>query len=443
MAHNAHRLKALLSGLKPFQLLTLGFLSYVLAGTALLALPLCQQKPTGLLDNLFNVVSAVSTTGLSTVSVADSYTFLGELVLLVLFQLGGIGYMTLTSFILLSRDQPLSPVREGILKSEFALPAGLSIRHFVVQVVWFTLIIETLGALLLWRHFELLDVPHPLWSGIFHSISAFATAGFSLYNNSLEDFAGHPMINTVIGGLCYLGALGFIVLQDVWLSARLVERRLTLTSKIILVFTGVIFLVGTPLLYLSEPALRALPVFKGIMAAAFQVMTASTTAGFNTVPIGGLSAAGLLLIIVAMLIGASPSGTGGGIKTTTVSALYAVLASQLRGLATVRFWGRRVPATRLRTAVANATLYLSILVVGVFALCLVQSQGFLQLAFEAASALGTVGLSMGITGDLTTTGKWVVIALMFIGRVGPLTLGLSLFHKVTEEPVSAEDDLAV
>jgi len=223
-------MKGILARFKPIQLLTLGFLSYVLIGTILLCLPFSQQRAASVLDNLFSVVSAVSTTGLTTVSVSGSYTFFGELVLLGLFQLGGIGYMTLTSFILLSRQQPLSVVREGVLKTEFALPAGLSIRHFVVQVVWFTLIIETFGALLLWRHFTLVGVSEPLWSAVFHSVSAFATAGFSLYDNSLVDFAGNPMINFAIGSLCYLGALGFIVLQDAWLSARLVERRLTLTS---------------------------------------------------------------------------------------------------------------------------------------------------------------------------------------------------------------------
>jgi trk system potassium uptake protein TrkH len=274
-------------------------------------------------------------------------------------------------------------------------------------------------------------------------VSAFATAGFSLWNNSLEQFAHHPMINLVIAALCYLGALGFIVLQDAWLSARSVERRLTLTSKIILLMTAAVLVIGTPLFYLGEPSLQPLPFADGIIAACFQVMSASTTAGFNTIPIGALAPAPLFIILVAMLVGASPSGTGGGIKTTSVSALYAILASTLRGQREVRFWKHTVPATRLRSAVAGVTLYLSVLAIGLFALCLTEQQEFLKLLFEAASALGTVGLSMGITGELTSLGKLIVTALMFIGRVGPLTLGFSIAQaeQSTDKPV--ESDLAV
>jgi trk system potassium uptake protein len=319
----------------------------------------------------------------------------------------------------------------------------VDLRHFIRQVVIFTLIIETLGALVLWRHFALAGIAEPLWQAVFHSVSAFATAGFSLWNNSLEQFAHHPMINLVIAALCYLGALGFIVLQDAWLSARSVERRLTLTSKIILLMTAAVLVIGTPLFYLSEPSLQPLPFADGIIAACFQVMSASTTAGFNTIPIGALAPAPLFIILVAMLVGASPSGTGGGIKTTSVSALYAILASTLRGQREVRFWKHTVPATRLRSAVAGVTLYLSVLAIGLFALCLTEQQEFLKLLFEAASALGTVGLSMGITGELTSLGKLIVTALMFIGRVGPLTLGFSIAQaeQSTDKPV--ESDLAV
>jgi len=436
-------MKAWLVRRKPSQLLILGFLSYVIIGVALLSLPFAQKVHAPFLDNLFNVASAMSTTGLTTISVVDSYTWFGQLVILALMQLGGIGYMTLTSFLVLARRQNLSPVHEGILKTGFALPGGVNLRHFITQVVWFTLIIETVGALVLWRQFELANIPAALWQAMFHSVSAFATAGFSLWNNSLEQFAHNPMVNIVIAALCYLGALGFIVLQDAWLSARIVERRLTLTSKIILMMTGAILVIGAPLLYLSEPSLNDLTVAEGIMAAIFQVMTASTTAGFNTIPIGALAPASLLIIIIAMLVGASPSGTGGGIKTTSVSALYAILASTLRGQREVRFWKHTVPAARLRSAVAGVTLYVSVLAIGLFALCLTERHEFLKLLFEAASALGTVGLSMGITGDLSATGKLIITALMFIGRVGPLTLGFSIAQAEESAEKPIESDLAV
>ncbi|HEY1172310.1 MAG TPA: potassium transporter TrkG [Verrucomicrobiae bacterium] len=436
-------MKNWLVSLKPAQLLVLGFLSYVLIGTLLLCLPPAQAQPVAWLDNLFNVVSAVSTTGLTTVSVSDSYTFWGELVLLILFQLGGIGYMTVSSALILSRGQTLSPVRLKILHAEFSLPKGFDLPLFVRQVLVFTLLIETIGTALLYFEFRAAGVENPFWSALFHCVSAFATAGFSLNNNSLEAFAGNTTVNLTIGALCYLGAIGFIVLQDAWLAATRKQHTITLTSKLILLMTAAIWLITTPLFYFAEPSIQLLPAKERFLAAAFQIMSASTTAGFNTISIGNLSSASLVLLFFAMIVGASPSGTGGGIKTTSVSALYAILASTLRGHRQVQFWKHAVPPIRLRTAAASTTLYISLMTGGLFLLCLTEKHGFLPLFFETVSAFSTVGLSMGITGDLTAGGKWILIALMFIGRVGPLTLGFSLFQRENEETGTVESDVAV
>lgn len=430
--------------MKPPQALTLGFLSYAVIGTLLLSLPFARVHGVDLLDNLFNVVSAISTTGLTTVSVADNYSRFGQAVFVVLFQLGGIGYMTLSSFIILARRRELSPVRQGILRAEFALPRGFEIGSFVRRIIVFSTLIELLGILVLYAEFRAAGVPDALWSAVFHCVSAFATAGFSLDNNSLVRFADNGVVNLTIGVLCYVGAIGFIVLQDAWLALRHPrQHRVTLTSRIILLVTAAVFLVGTPLLYFGETSLQVLPPWHRLLASAFQVMSASSTAGFNSIPIGQMSAAGLTILILAMLIGASPSGTGGGIKTTSISALYAILGSVVSGRNTVTFLGHEVPAARLHSAVATSTLYLTILGVGLYLLTLTQSFPFLELFFEASSALGTVGLSMGITGNLDALGKGILILLMFIGRVGPLTLGLSLFQRETPAATAREGDLAV
>jgi len=431
-----------IAGLKPFQLLALGFFSYVVIGVALLSLPFAQTLPVNFIDNVFNVTSAVSTTGLTTISVADSYSFFGELVLLILFQLGGIGYMTVTSFIILSRGQPLSETRVKILSAEFTLPKGFEITRFIQHVILFTIAIEIIGAAILYFEFRAAGVKDALWSSIFHSVSAFATAGFSLNNNSLEDFRGNGLVNLTVATLCYMGAIGFIVMQDAYLAVRHREHHITFTSKVILGITAAIFLVLSPLFYLVEPTIQGLPTGERLMAAAFQVMTASSTAGFNTIPIGQLSAASLTLIIVAMVIGASPSGTGGGIKTTSVSALGAILASTLKGNRIVSFFGHKVPMSRLMTAVSATIVYVCVLQLGLFFLSLTESHDYLKIMFEAASALGAVGLSMGITGDLSYWGKWIVLGLMFMGRVGPLTLGLALFHSPQDEGNHQESDLA-
>ncbi len=439
-----HSLICGLGRLNPALQLALGFLSYVVLGLLLLSLPIAQNQHVGPLDNLFNVTSAISTTGLVTVSVGDSYSFFGQLVILCLFQLGGIGYMTISSFIILARGRALSDVRAGVLRTAFTMPRGFSLPVFVRNVVVFTVIIETFGAALLYSEFRAAGVDRPLWSAIFHCVSAFATAGFGLYNDSLVRFADNPVVCGTIGVLCYLAAIGFIVIQDAWHAVRSRAYRITFTSKVILGMTAAILALGAPLLYMIESSIHGLPGGGGWLAAAFQIMTASTTAGFNTVPIDKLGHASLAMIITVMVIGASPSGTGGGIKTTTVSSLLAILWSTVQAHERVTFFGHEIPLGRLFTAVASATLYLTCLTVGVFLLCLVESHSFLAVVFEAASALGTVGLSMGISGALTGAGKMILVLLMFIGRVGPLTIGLAFFQgRAVATTARLKEDLAV
>jgi trk system potassium uptake protein TrkH len=389
------------------------------------------------------MTSAISTTGLVTVPTGDSYTLLGQFVHLLLFQLGGVGYMTISSFVVLARGGKLSPERAGILKTGFALPGYFPIDRFVYHVIAYTLTVEALGTAVLWWEFSSAGEATPLWSAIFHCVSAFATAGFGLHGDSLERFAWNVPVNLTIGVLSYLGAIGFIVFQDVYYSLRNRERMMTLTSKVILVMTVALFIVCTPVVYFIEPSFRSLPLGRGLIAAAFQVMTASTTAGFNTVPIGPLTNGALWLIVILMVIGASPSGTGGGLKTTSVSAVYATIASIVRRRGQVSMLGYEVPSARLLVAMASIGFYLTMLTIGVLLLCISEQQSFLALLFEAASGLGTVGLSMGITGEVTTFGKVVLIVLMFAGRVGPITLGLAMFRPEKEVLNLPPEDLAV
>ena len=438
----AHSVLCFLDSLKPSQLLTLGFLSYVAIGIALLALPCSQEQPTSFVDNLFTIVSAISTTGLSTVSVADSYTAFGEFVIFMLFQLGGLGYMTVTSFIILSHQSGISSTRHSILSLQFSLPQGFWMSQFVRNVVIYTLACEALGAIPLYFEFARAGTPHPLWSAVFHSVSAFATAGFSLNNNSLEGFRDNLAVNATIGVLCYLGALGFIVMQDAYYSCRRRSYRITFTSKVILLMTALVLAISAPVLVFCEPEIAHLPWPSRLCVAVFQIMSASSTAGFNTIPISTLSAASLTLITVSMVIGASPSGTGGGIKTTSLSALLGALISTVRGRSRdVTFFKHTIPYHRLMSAVSAVTLYVIVLWSGIFLLCLSDRKDYLQLIFEAASALGTVGLSMGITAALSTWGKLIITALMFLGRVGPLTLGLALFRSQKTAGARPLDDL--
>ncbi len=436
--------KGHIRSLHPAQIVLLGYLSYIVFGWIVLCLPFSQKDPgVSSLDNLFVTTSAMSTTGLSTVSIADRYTLFGQLVILVLIQLGGIGYMTFGSFVILSRKANFSDVRAEIGQTVFSLPAGFRIDKFIRSVIVFTFLIELAGVILLYFIFDSLGLPGAAWSAVFHSVSSFCTAGFSLYNTSFEGFADQFWLNGVIACLSYLGAIGFIVCVDLWRMLIGKTKQITLTSKVILWATFWLSVIGTVLLFLGEPTIRDKPLDKRLLAAFFQAMTAMTTVGFNTIPIGQLSRASVLLTIVLMVIGASPSGTGGGLKSTTFSALFGVMKSAIRGEKEVRFWGQKVPLERVWTAVAGLGFYIAALLAGTYFLEMTESFSFDQIFFEAASALGTVGLSMGITADLSNAGKIIVTLLMFCGRLGPLTFGIALFLDKRLPEEGKEEDLAI
>lgn len=428
--------------LAPMRLVPLGYLSYVLLGWGVLMLPLCAATDrASALDHLFISASAVSTTGLTTVSTRDDYTFVGQAVILVLIQLGGLGYMTASSFFVLSVSGRLSPERERVAATALSLPPGFDVRAFLKLIVAFTLLVEAAGAAALLPVFQRHAAPDPAWQAVFHSVSAFCTAGFGLSNDSFESYRSDGWLNAIIMALSYLGAIGFIVVNDVWQSLRQRKATLTLTSKIILAGTFWVSVVGTVLFALDEPAVRGLPVGERWLTSWFQVMSASTTVGFNTIPIGGNSAASVYLLTIVMIIGASPAGTGGGLKTTTFSAMWAEMMSVIRGRERTTFFGREIPPVRLRAAAANVMLYGAALALGIYGLSLVETAPLPDQMFECASALGTVGLSRGITASLTPAGKGILIALMIIGRIGPLAVGAAMFHApaVSELDAAPED----
>lgn len=429
------RLRALIRRLPTGMKVVLGYTAYMLVGWLLLCLPWAQAADeVHWLDHLFIAVSAVSTTGLVSISPADSYTLFGEFVIIGLIQLGGIGYMTLGSFFVLAIKHQFRQRREAVTRTAFALPEHFNARRFIVGVVIFTLAIEALGAAALYTIFVAAGVEGALWHAIFHAVSAFCTAGFSLNNNSFEGFADNGWLNLTIAVLSYLGAIGFIVMSDAWLAvARRKTHETTLTTRIILRVTALIAVAGTTLVFLLDETLAAFPVAERFYAAFFQVMTAMTTVGFNTVPIQSLTTASIFLIIIAMVVGASPSGTGGGVKSTAVATIMQTVRAQLLGRDVVTIWNHPISAAQQRIAVAGAGFYIGVLAVGGYALLAVEDGDLVTLIFEAASALGTVGLSLGATSSLSDAGKAIVIALMWAGRIGPLTLGMALFSSQRDD----------
>src|SRR5574344_1330854 len=279
----------------PQRNLLMGYFSYIVFGLIFLSLPFSQKTHVGFINNLFNVTSAVSTTGLATVDLYNSYTFFGQFIFLFLIQMGGIGYMTLTSY---------------------TLPAEFDMQTLVRDIVKFTFVIEVIGAALLWFFFAQAGMRDPLWNGFFISISAFCTAGFSLFNNSLVHFDTNIGVNVVVDLLCIIGAVGFIFIRDIMNKIRDRKYRITFTTKIISVITFIVTAIGTVQLFFFEPAIEHYSAGNRFMVAFFHAVSAMSTGGFNTVPLGTFRMASLSTIAMLMFIGASPSGTGGGVRST-------------------------------------------------------------------------------------------------------------------------------
>ena len=412
---------------QPARTLLLGYLVYMVAGWLLLMLPVAQEVALSPLDVLFIATSAVSTTGLVTVDPGASFTAFGEGVILGLIQLGGLGYMTIGSVALLAVTERLSEEREQTARAAFDLPAHMPTVPFLRSVVLFTLAVEAAGAAILYPMFRDAGVDQPLWAAVFHSVSAFCTAGFSLFPASLEAFAGHPGVLLTISALSLLGAMGFLIVVDAWRALRRRRAHLGFTSFMIVRITAAFLVAGTLFLALADPGLRAMPAGQQVLNAFFQTMTASTTVGFNSYPVSAHGASVVMVLLLLMIVGASPAGTGGGIKTTSFAVLWGLVRCTLRNRERIHFAGRVLPREKVRTATATLAYYLGVLFVAMVLLLATETGApFEAVLFEAISALGTVGLSMGLTGDLSPLGKIVVIVLMTAGRLGILTFGIAI-----------------
>ncbi len=428
-----------ISHLKPLQILIYGYLFLLVIGFLLLCLPVFHLRPIATIDNLFITASALSTTGLATIDIVGNYNFLGQLFILILTQIGGLGYMSIGTFILLMQNKSLSILNSEMVKYDFSLPAHYNIFSFIRNLILFTILLELIGAVLLSLVFWQAGEDQFIWKGIFHSISAFCTAGFSLFPNSFEDYATNFYLNVILGVLSLIGALGFIVLTDFYQTITGIKEKITFTSKVILHFTFWVLIWSTLLLLICDAQIANLPAEDKILLAFFQSMAAFTTVGFNTYPIAELQAAPLFFILILMFIGASPSGTGGGMKSTTITALYAQLKSTFKEDSEVIYMNRKIPKARLKMATSKFFFYIIVICIATFLLLLFQCQSTFELLFEAVSALGTVGLSTGVTSELSNLGKIMIVVLMFLGRVGPLSFGLVLFSPEKEEALIEED----
>jgi len=412
------------------KLLIKGYFLLTLLCFIFLVLPICQNVENSIVDHLFFAVSIVSTTGLAPANFAESYNVLGHVISLLFIQFGGIGYMALSSFIILKQFRRLPSLSVKLLRLEFNLPRKYPLVSFIYSVFIFTILIESIGAIILYFGFKAEGVDNPLWQAIFHSISSFCTAGFSLFSDSLVSFNNNSLITTTIIVLSLLGSIGFIVLLDFYMRLSRKRKTITLTSKIILLSTFIFLIVSVFGVFLSDFQLRSLG-WEGFKLAIFQCVSAHTTVGFNNYDIGTIGLGGIFIMIILMIIGASPAGTGGGLKTTSITALIGVLFSVLKRRKHITFFHKEIPASNIYLAVSAGIFYSFILIIGTWIVLILDGTKFEfeKILFEVSSALSTVGLSTGITSELSDLSKLVISFLMFVGRLGVLTFGFALISK--------------
>jgi trk system potassium uptake protein TrkH len=423
----------------PAQLLAVSFVALIAAGTMLLMLPWASQGPgLALVDAFFTATSAVCVTGLIVVDTPNALSPFGHIVILLLIQVGGLGYMAITTVVGVALGRQLSMQERLTLSEALNVQTMEGLVRFVFTVLKLTLAFEAIGAVLLTlRWAPEFGVLRAAWYGVFHAVSAFNNAGFSLFSDNLMRYRDDWIVNLVICSLVIAGGLGFVVITEIGRRHR--RRRFSTHARLVLLLTTALIVGGTAMVALIEwhnpRTLGPLAPGEAMLAAFFQAVI-PRTAGFNTLDIAALAPATLFLMIIMMFIGAAPGGTAGGVKITTFSITAASLWAMMRGDEDATLLRRRLASSTVARAFSICLLaFLAVnLVAG--ALLLTEGRDLLPTLFEATSAFGTVGLSVSENGEVvslssgfTAIGKVLVAVLMFVGRVGPLTLAVAVAHK--------------
>ena len=429
------------------------YLGLIAVGTLVLWSTVCQspstEKPISLLDALFTSTSATCVTGLAVRSTSE-FSWLGQLAILVLIQLGGVGIMTVTTFIMFSASGRADLRQKMTIAETLGGDPRADLRWLLGRVLIATLGFEAAGFVLLFARFLFsMSFPDAFWHALFHSVSAFCNAGFSLNDDSLESYRGDVVVNVTISLLIILGGIGFPVMLDVarnwhgtwrerWERLHLHSKTMVIGSLLLLVIPTFVFLVLE-----WNNSLADAPIWQRPMIAAFQSVTCRT-AGFNTIPVSSLSNASIFIVVLLMMIGAGSCSTGGGAKVSTAAILVTYAWHAFRGREHINIARRTIPLVSVQRAVATVMLFVVLAIVALTLLLVAeqsviphsQSQGvFLDALFEVFSALGTVGLSTGMTPHLSVVGRVIIIALMFAGRLGPISVFVALSRSQKKSPV--------
>ena len=424
--------------LSPNQVIAVGFLGIIVAGALLLMLPIANRSGHGLsfLDSLFTATSATCVTGLVAADTWTQFNLLGQIILILLIQVGGLGYMTMVLMASMLLGRKIGLRQRNLMMESVSADRLSDVLILLRYILAGTAAIEGAGAVLLaFRFVPELGFAQGLWYAVFHSISAFCNAGFDLMGfrepySSLTHYVHDPLVNLTVCALVLLGGLGFLVWREVW-EKGLHFRRYSLHAKIVLTATVILTAGGTVLFWLAERGnlLAGMTPAQQALAALFQAVS-PRTAGFNTVDLASLTSGGGLLTIVLMFIGAGPGSTGGGVKITTVAVCLLTLASFIRGKREVGAFNRRLDEGQIHRAAAGVTLYMTMAMAGGFLILCTQNFPLQDLLFEVFSALNTVGLSTGITRALSPFNRAVLIVMMFCGRIGSLSMMMALAERI-------------
>ncbi|SFB07621.1 trk system potassium uptake protein TrkH [Lentibacillus halodurans] len=427
----------------PAQFLVLIFITFIVIGTFLLKLPISTTEPVTILDAMFTATSALTVTGLIVVDTGTAFTLFGHIIILLLIHLGGLGIMTFAVFIFLMAGRKIGFKEHVLITQSLNQNSIGGVIILAKKILLFSLSVETVVFILLViRWVPLLGWEEGLFASLFHAISAFNNAGFSIWSDSLSGFVGDPVVNLIITSTFILGGIGFTVIFDIWKKKKF--KKFSLHTKLMVVGTVVINSMAMILVFLLEfsnpGTLDNLSLVDKIQAAFFQAVT-PRTAGFNTIGTGSLNDSTLFFTILLMFIGAGSASTGGGIKLTTFLALMLSVTAFLTRRSEISVFRKTITDAAVVRSLAIAVIGFSWVVMDIFILDITEDASFITIVFETVSAFSTVGLSMGLTGDLTAIGKLMIIVTMMIGKLGPLTLAFSLATQRTAHVRYASEDI--
>ena len=433
------------------QIIMLSFLVTILLGSFLLALPISSAtgEPVPYLDALFMATTSTCVTGLVTLPTVSSWSIFGQIVILILIQVGGLGIITIMSGVMLLLNRKMGIDDKLLIQDSFNLNTMSGLAEFVKNVLFGTLIIEGIGAVLYMMVFIPEFGARGIWISIFNSVSAFCNAGIDIISdNSLCNYATNSLINTVTSALIILGGLGYIVWWDVIrvIKSRTHNKRklfkyLTLHSKIAITMTLILIFAGALLIFIFEYTnpltIGNMSLIDKIQISLFQSIT-TRTAGFASVPQENLTNASAAISVMLMLIGGSPVGTAGGMKTVTIAVLVCSAFSTIRNKNTANLFGRRISEDSVKKSVAVAVMFVLICFTSGILLMATSDASILDVVYETVSATATVGLSRNLTSSLNIAGKIIIIVTMYLGRVGPISLAVALGRKSETQNVILE-----